>query len=124
MRAHPLLCLLAYYVEWHLRLAMAELLFADEDMAGWQARRDPVEPARPRQEMRAKKNRRSTAVGLELYRLSTLLQLLGTRCRRQCRLQGDANGPTVERLTEPSTLQRRALELVRTLPMQDNSKAS
>ena len=117
VRAHLLLCLLAYYVEWHLRQALAELLFEDEDLAGWQARRDPVAPAQPRKAVQAKKNRRKTAQGLELHSFSTLLQVLGTRCRHQCRLQGDANGPTVERLTEPSTLQKRALELVRTFPV-------
>ena len=124
VRAHLLLCLLAYYVEWHLRQALAELLFADEDLAGWQARRDPVEAAQPRKEVQAKKNRRQTAEGLELHSFSTLLQVLGTRCRHQCRLQGDANGPTVERLTEPSALQKRAFELVRTFPVQDSSKSS
>ena len=123
VRAHLLLCLLAYYVEWHLRQALAELLFEDEDLAGWQARRDPVAAAKPRQEVQAKKNRRKTAQGLELHSFSTLLQVLGTRCRHQCRLQDDANGPTVERLTEPSALQKRALELVRTFPVQDNSKS-
>jgi transposase len=124
VRAHLLLCLLAYYVEWHLRQALAELLFEDEDLAGWQARRDPVAAAQPRKEVQAKKNRRETAEGLELHSFSTLLQVLGTRCRHQCRLQGDATGPTVERLTEPSALQERALELVRTFPVQDNSKSS
>ena len=123
VRAHLLLCLLAYYVEWHLRQALAELLFEDEDLAGWQARRDPVAAAKPRQEVQAKKNRRKTAQGLELHSFSTLLQVLGTRCRHQCRLQDDANGPTVERLTEPSAFQKRALELVRTFPVQDNSKS-
>ena len=115
--AHLLLCLLAYYVEWHLRQALAELLFEDEGLADWQARRDPVAAAQPRPEVQAKKNRRRTAEGLELHSFSTLLQVLGTRCRHQCRLQGDANGPTVERLTEPSALQERALELVRTFPV-------
>ncbi len=114
VRAHLLLCVLAYYVEWHLRQALAELLFEDEGLAQWQAERDPVEPAQPRPAVRAKKNRRHTAAGLQLQSFSTLLEMLGTRCRHQCRLHGDATGPTIERLTEPSALQRRALELVRT----------
>lgn len=114
VRAHLLLCVLAYYVEWHLRQALAELLFEDEGLAEWQAERDPVAPAQPRPAVRAKKNRRRTAEGLELQSFSTLLEILGTRCRHQCRLHGDANGPTIERLTEPSALQKRALELVRT----------
>ena len=80
--------------------------------------------AQPRKEVQAKKNRRRAAEGLELHSFSTLLQVLGTPCRHQCRLQGDGNGPTLERLTEPSTLQQRALDLVRTFPVQDNSKSS
>lgn len=59
-----------------------------------------------------------------LTAISTLLQALGTRCRHQCRLQGCANVPAVERLTEPSALQQRALVLVRTVPEEDNSKSS
>ena len=114
VRAHLLLCVLAYYVEWHLRQALAELLFEDEGLAEWQAERDPVAPAQPRPAVRAKKNRRHTAEGLELQSFPTLLEMLGTRCRHQCRLHGDDNGPTIERLTEPSALQKRALELVRT----------
>ena len=49
--------------------------------------------AQPRKEVQAKKNRRRTAEGLKLYSFSTLLQVLGSRYRHQCRLQGDANGP-------------------------------
>ncbi len=124
VRAHLLLCLLAYYVEWHLRRALAPLLFEDEDLAGWQARRDPVAAAKPRESVQAKKNARTTSDGLELHSFSTLLQALATRCRHQCRLQGDADGPTLERLTEPSALQQRALELVSAFPVESNSKSS
>jgi len=59
-----------------------------------------------------------------LTAISTLLQALGTRCRHQCRLQGCANVPAVERLTESSALQQRALVLVRTVPEEDNYKSS
>ena len=114
VRAHLLLCVLAYYVEWHLRQALAELLFADEELAAQQAARDPVAPAQPRAALQAKKNGGRTAAGLPLHSLATLLEMLGTRCRHQCRLHGDEQGPTIERLTEPSALQQRALELVRT----------
>ena len=114
VRAHLLLCVLAYYVEWHLRQALAELLFADEELAAQQAARDPVAPAQPRAALQAKKNGGRTVAGLPLHSLATLLEMLGTRCRHQCRLHGDEHGPTIERLTEPSALQQRALELVRT----------
>ena len=66
VRAHLLLCVLAYYVEWHLRQALAELLFEDEGLAEWQAERDAVAAAQTRPAVQAKKNRRRTAEGLEL----------------------------------------------------------
>ncbi len=121
VRAHIFLCLLAYYVEWHLRQALAPLLFQEEGLEAWQARRDPVAPAKPTPAAQAKTNRRVTAAGLELHSFSTLMQALATRCHHQCRLRDDPEGPTVERLTEPTPLQKRALELVRTFPVDDKS---
>jgi transposase len=47
VRAHVFLCLLAYYVEWHLRAAWAELLFEDEELPQARNERDPVAPAEP-----------------------------------------------------------------------------
>lgn len=76
MRAQLLLCLLANYMEWHLLQALAELLFADEELAAWQADRDPVAAAKPRQPVQAKKSRHRTAGGLELQSFSTLLETL------------------------------------------------
>ena len=108
-------------MEWHLRQALAPLLFQEEGLEAWQARRDPVAPAKPTQKAQAKKNRRTTPDGLELHSFSTLMQALATRCRHQCRLRGDEDGPTVERLTEPTPLQKRALELVRAFPGDNNS---
>jgi len=110
-------------VEWNLRQDLAPLLFEDEDLPGWQARRDPVAAAKPRKFVQAKKNARTTSDGLELHSFSTLLQALATRCRHQCRLHGDVDGPALERQTEPSALQQRALELVRTFPVDSNSKS-
>ena len=123
VRAHLFLCLLAYYVEWHLRQALAPLLFQEEELQAWQARRDPVAPAKPTRQVQAKKNRRTTPDGLQLHSFSTLMHALATRCRHQCRLRDDADGPTVERLTEPTPLQQRALELVRAFPGNDNSNS-
>jgi transposase len=45
VRAHIFLCMLAYYVEWHMREAWRELMFADEDQAAKVLIRDPVAPA-------------------------------------------------------------------------------
>ena len=57
--------------------------------------------------------------GLELHSFSTLMQALATRCHHQSRPRDDPNGPTVERLMEPTPWQQRALELVRAYPVDD-----
>ena len=46
-----------------------------------------------------------------------------THCRHQCRLRDDADGPTVERLTEPTPLQQRALARVRAFLGDDKSNS-
>ena len=66
VQAHIFLHLLAYYVECHLRQALAPLLFQEERLEAWQARRDPVVPAKPTREAQATRNRRRAADGLEL----------------------------------------------------------
>ena len=118
--AHLLVCMLAYYVEWHLRGALAPLLFQHEDLEGWQAERDPVAAAEPPQELLRKKNRRRSADGLRLHSFSSLLQELATRSRHQCRMRSDAEGPLLTRLTDPTPLQERAMELWRAFPV-DNT---
>ena len=99
-RAHILLCVLAYHVEWHLRQALAQLLIEDEELVARQVERDRVAADQPRPAVQAKKNSRRTAEGLELQSFPRLMEMLGTRCRQRCRLHGDDDGPTIERLSE------------------------
>ena len=63
VRAHIFLCVLAYYVEWHLRQAWMELLFQDEELDKACRRRDPVAAARPSASVQAKKRTRRTPDG-------------------------------------------------------------
>ena len=116
VRAHLFLCLLAYYVHWHLRQALAPLLFDDEELEAERARRDPVLPAQPSDSAKRKKAKRCTQDGFPLHSLETLLAEMGTRARHQCRLPSEPDGPCVQRLTEPTPLQQRAFELVRMFP--------
>lgn len=116
VRAHLFLCLLAYYVHWHLRQALAPLLFDDEELEAERGRRDPVLAAQPSASAKRKKAKRLTEDGLPLHSLETLLVAMGTRARHQCRLPSEPDAPYVQRLTEPTPLQRRALELVRMFP--------
>ena len=116
VRAHLFLCLLAYYVHWHLRQALAPLLFDDEDLEAERARRDPVLAAQPSDSAKRKKRKRRTEDGFPLQSLETLMAHLGTRARHQCRLPSEPDAPCVQRLTEPTPLQQRAFELIRMFP--------
>ena len=117
VKAHLFLCMLAYYVEWHMRKALAPLLFDDEQLDQDRNTRDPVAPAQPSAAAKKKKAIRLTAEGLPLHSFETLLAELGTRCRNRCRIGADPNAPAFQHLTEPNTLQRRAFELIRTFPV-------
>ena len=113
VRAHILLCLLAFYVEWHLRRAWEPLLFEDEELAGDRPRRDPVRPARPSESARLKKKTHATPEGLPVHSLRSLLAHLGTRCRNTCVVTGDPNKTTFRQVTEADALQAEALRLVK-----------
>jgi transposase len=124
VRAHIFLCLLAYYVEWHLRKALAPLLFDDEELDVARRQRDPVKPAKPSASAQRKKQTRQTPDGLEVHSFRTLLAEMGTRCRNTCRMKSltpksraEATGATVECVTDPTPLQTRAMELVELLPV-------
>ena len=116
VRAHLFLCLLAYYVHWHLRQALAPLLFDDEELEAERARRDPVLAAQPSDSAKRKKVKRRTEDGLPLQSLETLMAQMGTRARHQCRLPSEPDAPCVQRLTESTPLQQRAMELIRMFP--------
>jgi len=112
VRAHIFLCMLAYYVEWHLIEAWRPLLFADEDQAA-KATRDPVAPAKRSSSALEKVHTHLTEDGTPAHSLRTLLAELATLVRNTCRTPGDAEHPaTFDILTTPTPLQRRAFELI------------
>jgi transposase len=114
VRAHFLICLLAYYVEWHLRRAWRPLLFEDEGLDGARAIRDPVAAAAPSASVRRKKTRQETAGGLPVHSFRTLLAHLGSRSRETYQVASDPSGATFTRLTELDPVQREALRLLET----------
>jgi transposase len=113
VRAHILLCLLAYYVEWHLRRAWEPLLFEDEELAVDRRRRDPVAPARASESARLKKRTHATPDGVPVHSLRTLLAHLGTRCRNTCVVTGDPKETTFRQVTEADALRAEALRLIK-----------
>jgi hypothetical protein len=112
VRAHIFLCMLAYYVEWHLLEAWRAVLFADEDQAA-KTRRDPVAPAQRSAAALEKIATHSLADGTPAHSFRTLLEELSTLVRNTCRTPGPADhSPTFDLLTTPTPLQRRAFELI------------
>jgi hypothetical protein len=112
VRAHVFLCLLAYYVEWHMRRALAPILFDEDDPAGAEAERvSIVRPATRSPSAQAKARTQRTADGRPVHSFRTLLSDLATVTKTtiQPRIEG---APAFERLTRPSPLQQRAFDLL------------
>jgi transposase len=113
VRAHILLCVLAYYVEWRLRQVWEPLLFEDEGLTEDRPRRDPVAPARPSESAKLKKKVHTTAGGLPVQSFRTLMAHLGTRCRNTCVMTADPNQTAFHQVTEADALQAEALRLIK-----------
>jgi transposase len=113
VRAHILLCLLAYYVEWHLRQAWQPLLFEDEELVVDRNRRDPVAPAKASESALLKKKTKSTPDGFPVHSFRTLLAHLGVRSRNTCVVTGDPKQTMFFQVTDPDALQAEALRLIR-----------
>jgi len=118
VRAHLFLCLLAYYVEWHLRVAWAPLLFEDEELPKARRERDAVAPAQPSASVKAKKADRQTQQGLPVQSFDTLLAHLASRTRNLCRLSSQPSGAQLSQVTEPTPLQAQAMELLNLYPVE------
>ncbi len=113
IRAHVLVCMLAYYVVWHMRRALAPLLFADTDPAAAAAeRRSIVAPAVRSKSAERKVARRQTDDGVPLHSFRTLLRDLATLTRNTVRL-GEAR---FQQLTSPTPLQQRVFQLLDVQP--------
>lgn len=113
VRAHIFLCMLAYYVEWHMREAWRELLFADEDLEA-KNDRDPVAPAQRSPEALEKIAERTLEDGSPVHSFRTLLQDLATVVRNTCITRGTKTAsPAFKMVTTPTDTQHRALQLLR-----------
>jgi hypothetical protein len=113
VRAHVFLAMLSYYVEWHMRQALAPVLFDDEQHGD--RRSSPVAPARRSPEARAKARTRRTADGRPVQSFQDWLKDLATivKNRIEPRLR---SLPAFEMTTRPTAAQQYALELLRARP--------
>jgi hypothetical protein len=104
VRGHVFLCMLAYYVIWHMRQALAPMLFEDHDRsAAAAARTSPVAAAKVSEAAKKKAATRRTIDGAPVHSFRTLLQDLATLARNVVRI-GEA--PTTVMLTRPTKLQQ------------------
>lgn len=109
VRAHVFLCMLAYYVEWHLRRSLAPLLFQDHDRAdAAKQRTSVVAKAEISQAARQKKSRRRTEEGLPVHSFRTLLAELANADRIRVRVGEHA----FDKLAQLTPLQERAFQLL------------
>jgi len=113
IRAHVFLCMLAYYVEWHMRDALRELIFDDDDIEAAQATRKSV-VAKAQRSMSAKQKDATlrTPEDLPVQSFQDLLKDIATLTRNTIRFESSAS--EFHQLTESTPLQRRALELLST----------
>jgi hypothetical protein len=105
VRGHVLICMLACYLTWHLRQALAELTFTDQHIP---QPSDPVAPAQRSQQAKAKDAAKRNRDGLPAYRYRDLLAHLATLDRQTITFAGQK----IEKLTIPTPVQHRAFELL------------
>jgi hypothetical protein len=117
VRAHIFLCVLAYYVEWHMREAWRELLFADEDQAA-KATRDPVAPARRSEAAQRKASTHHLTDGTPAHSFRTLLDELSTVARNTCRSRASGvEARSFEIVTTANSKQAHAMQLLQTITL-------
>ncbi len=112
VRAHLLLCMLAYYVEWHMRQALKPLLYEDEELDQRRRTRDPVKPAQASESAQEKKKSHETAAGMVVHDYRSLLAHLGTRSRVTYEIRAEQSTATFQQLSQPDEIQAEALRLL------------
>ena len=112
VRAHVFLCMLAYYVEWHMREKLAPMLFDDDDKQHANSKRESiVRPAQRSSAAEAKAHTKRTVDGFPVHSFQTLLEDLATIAKN--RIQSTVPGaPVFDHTTKPTALQQRALNLL------------
>ena len=112
VRAHILLCVLAYYVEWHMRQLLAPILFDDDDKPQARAARvSIVAPAQRSATAEVKALTKQTADGIKVHSFQTLLGDLATIVKNRIQ-PADKSIAAFDMLTQPTAIQQRAFDLL------------
>jgi hypothetical protein len=111
VRVHMFLRMLSYYISWHLKQALAPILFQDNDKPAAQAKRtNPVAAAQRSDQALAKAARKRTPDNTPVHSFTSLLADLATICANHIQPTNDT--PAFTLITTPTPIQRRALELL------------
>lgn len=112
VRAHIFICMLAYYVYWHMKTALAPLLFVDEALPQERHRRDPIKPAEPSEEAKKKKADLIGPDGFEIKSFASLMKEMATLALNYCIAKGDPSRSQFVKHTQTSPLQAKVFELL------------
>lgn len=116
VRAHVFICMLAYHVEWHMRRALAPMLFDDDDKdAAARRRSSPVAKARRSAKAERKAVTKLTDEGQPVHSFRTLLSDLATLSRNRIQPKDGSTAP-FDILTTPTPLQQQAFDLLNVVP--------
>ena len=113
VRSHIFLCMLAYYVEWHMRSSLAPILFDDEDKALAEELRDSVvAPAHRSLKAQSKAKKKRTEDNLPVHSFQTLLADLATIVKNRVQPNLPGESLTFDKITCPTSLQQKAFDLL------------
>ena len=113
VKAHIFLCMLAYYVEWHMRKALAPILFDDEKVTVEpEEKSSVVAPAKRSKQARTKAATKKTSEKLPVHSFRTLMTDLATIAKNKFQSNGLEASLTFEKITQPTPLQQKAIELL------------
>jgi transposase len=118
VRAHIFLCMLSYYVEWHMRKVWREMTFADEEQT-LKETRDPVAPAQISESAKKKASQKKTPDGKIVHSFKSLLTDLSTIVRNVCQIPTapDADPGTFTITTTPSSSRQKAFDLIKNIKL-------
>lgn len=116
VRAHIFLCMLSYYVQWHMMEAWRPLTFSDEDQCA-KATRDPVAPTKRSDGALAKAARKITENDEPVYSFRSLLEHLGSIVRNRCTRDSKLDMPPMVIDSTPTTYQQKAFDLLKEITL-------
>jgi hypothetical protein len=113
VRVHVFLCMLAYYVEWHMRQSLAPILFDDHDKATAQMQRESiVAPAKRSSAAEVKACKKACEDGTPVHSFHTLLSDLATITKSTIEMKNKLRNERFNKITQPTALQQHALDLL------------